>query len=184
MAQSLLLGIPINAYVFGILLYLGLNNVLWSTIIATILLLIAYYLLQNNKVSAMHIFFGSSLTIITEMFIHTHFLGWDSGFYYYIFILPAVFLMSNKWSKIITISFYSSVLILILVLFTLYFNKKSAFPVSPEIISYINLCNFSISGISILIIISHFNRTVLKKENELLNLNIVLTKRQSCCTVQ
>jgi len=177
MAQSLLLGVLTNGYILSVLLYLGLDSVIWSPIIATILFLTGYFLLQKNKVNASHIFFGGSFIVIIEIFIHTHFLGWNSGFYYYMFLLPAVFLIGGKWKKNIAITFYSSILISTIILLIIYFNKKSNFPVSPEIASYINLCNFSLAGIVILVVIAYFSRTVLKKENELLTLNTTLTKQ-------
>jgi len=177
MAQSLLLGTLTNAYILSIIVYLGLYSITWTPIITTILFLIGYFLLQKNKINATQVFFGGSLIVTYEVFIHTHFLGWNCGFYYYIFLLPAVFLIGGKWRKAIATCFYSFSVITIAALFVFFFNKKGQYPISSEITSYLNLSNFTLTGIVILVVISYFSRTVLKKENELLHLNTTLTKQ-------
>jgi len=177
MAQSLLLGVFINAYILSTILHLGLHNIIWNPIIAAILFLAGYFFLQKNKINATQVFFGGSIIVIYEVFILTHFLGWNCGFYYYVFLLPAVFLIGGKWEKNIATSFYSFVIIITITLFVIYFNKKGVYSISPEITSYTNLSNFISAGIVILIVISYFSRTVLKKENELLILNTTLTKQ-------
>jgi len=177
MAQSLLLGVVTNAYILSIVVYLGLFNIIWTPIIAPILFLTGYFLLQRDKINATQVFFGGSLIVTYEVFIHTHFFGWNCGFYYFLFLIPAVFLIGRKWKKNTKNSFYCSVVIIIISLFFFNFNKKSLFPISSEVTSYINLSNFTLTGLVILVVISYFSKTVFKKENELLQLNTTLTKQ-------
>lgn len=177
LAQALLLGTLTNTYILSLLLYLGLYNAIWSPIVGIIIFLIGYFLLNKNNATL--IFLIAAHVVIIEIFIHTHFLGWDTGFYYYMFLLPTVFLIGAKWKKWIVIFFYSSILISTITLVAIYINKNSYSPVSTELVSYINLCNFSLTGAVVILVISYFSRTVHKKETELLNLNTKLVKQNN-----
>lgn len=177
MAQSLLLGVLTNLYILSVVVYLGLYNIIWTPIITPILFLIGYFLLQKDKINATQVFFAGSLIVTYEVFVHTHFLGWNCGFYYYIFLIPTVFLIGGKWKKITKTCFYYSVVFAIICLFIFYFNQKGHYSISSVATSYINISNFTLTGFVILVVISYFSRTVLKKENELLRLNTTLIKQ-------
>lgn len=177
MSQSLGLGVVTNIYILSILLYLSFYSTIYITIISSLIFTTAIFLLKKDIVNANQVFFGGSIVVITEVFFYTHYLGWNSGFYYYIFLIPAVFLIGDKWKNDTSTYFYSSIFTIILVLFITCFNKESFVPISSDVSSFVNISNFSLTGIVILIVISYFSKTVTKNENELLNLNTALTEQ-------
>lgn len=177
MSQSLGLGVVTNIYILSILLYLPFYSIIYTAIISSLIFTTAIFLLKKDIVNANQMFFGGSIVVIAEVFFYTYYLGWNSGFYYYIFLIPSVFLIGDKWKKNTVTYFYSSIFTIILVLFITCFNKESLVPISSDVSSFINISNFSLTGIVILTVISYFSKTVTKKENELLDLNTALTEQ-------
>lgn len=177
MTCSLVMGLLTNFYIFGVLIYLDLKHVVWSPIIGSILFVICYLLFKNNKITPQQAFLFTAYTVAIEIYIHTHFIGWNSGFYHYMYILPAAFFIYDKWEKWMIIFFNGSILLLTLILTATYINNDSPLPILSEIESYINLCNFFLTGIVVIVIIYCFKKTVLNKENDLLHINSTLTQQ-------
>ena len=177
MIPALIMGVFTNGYILLLFVLLGLKEAFFSPLIGLGVFLAAYFLLKFNVVSSKMIFIISGYLVAVEVFIHTYYLGWDSGFFYFIFLLPTVFLLNTTWKTWAVISYSSSIIAIMAVLRYLFFSYDSAFPVSPEIQANIGLLNASLTGIVVLVVMYYFSRTIGEKDEALVAANLELEKR-------
>lgn len=57
------------------------------------------------KLSTKQAFFLGAFIVIAEVVIHTFCFGWDAGFYFFLFLLPLVFLLESDWKINVIILF-------------------------------------------------------------------------------
>ncbi len=158
-----------NAYIALVIVYSGEYFILLSPISGTVIFILLYSLLIRNRLSAKQTFYIAAYITVAEVFIHTHFFGWESGFIYFLFLLPAVFLL-NFEVKIWQIVLFSISIILTFV-YLRFFHLPSQ---TPAIVSRadsvtINYLNRIIIGAVFLVILVHFSRTIYKNDRLLLD---------------
>ena len=92
MIPSLLMAVVTNVYIALVILYSGEYLVLLSPVFGTVLFVLLYSLLRSDRLTAKHTFYVGAYIVVAEVCVHTHFFGWESGFIYFLFLLPAVLL--------------------------------------------------------------------------------------------
>lgn len=97
MIPSLLLGVLTNLYIGIIILFSDFPVLLVSPFIGTILFLFVYYKLKGSTLSAKRAFFNAAFVVAIEVVIHTYFFSWGAGFYFFLVLLPLVFLLEPNW---------------------------------------------------------------------------------------
>jgi two-component sensor histidine kinase len=174
MIPALLMGIITNIYIFGIIVLVEAHAAIFSPLIGVVLFLVLFFLLKFDKINAKQSFLFAAYLVVVEVCIHTHFLGWNSGFFYFLFLLPIVFLLNPLWRTWMIIFFNSSVAIMLILLFYYYHNESSYHNLDTEIQTLIH--NINLVGICfiILVIIVYFSRTISKKDEALINANLKL----------
>ena len=107
---AILLGILTNVYISSIIIYVNRPLLLLSPLIGTVIFSILYYRLKYFKTSARIVFFCCAYTVLAEVVIHTYFFGWNSGFYFFFFLTPLVFLLDSNWKIWSAILFNATIL--------------------------------------------------------------------------
>ena len=97
---SIYMGVATNFYIIGLLIFVKGYSIILSPVIGSVIFLSLLYGLQKNKISTQNSFYILAYTVCSEVIIHTHFLGWSLGFYYYLFLLNLIFFLNYKWTKI------------------------------------------------------------------------------------
>ena len=174
---ALIMGVISNIHILCVLIFVDAFFLSWSPIIAAILFSICFILLKKNSINPKQTFFIAAYLTAIEICIHTHFLGWDSGFYYYLFLLPMVFLLNSSWKTWMIVFFNVSIAIVLAGLLFLYFNASARHLMSAETQSNIKLSNLILTGIVILVIMIYFSRTVHKKDEALIRANLELERQ-------
>lgn len=154
-------------------------GLLFSPIIAALIFSICFILLKKNRLNPKKTFFIAAYTTAFEVLIHTKFLGWDSGFYYFLFLLPMVFLLYSSWKTWVIVFFNSTIILLLAGLLILYYNGNAIYALSIEAQANINLCNLIGTGIVVLVIMIYFSRTINKKDEALVNANVELERQNN-----
>ena len=154
MVSAALMGVLTNVYIATIFLFVDIYEALFSPVIGFIIFLVCFFLLKKDKIDAEKSFLSVAYIVIAEVFVHTYFLGWESGFYYFMFLLPIVFLLNANWKLFTIVLFNSSVLIATIVLW--WWFKDGELFISEDISSYINIINMAGTGLIVFVIMIYF----------------------------
>ena len=176
---AFLCGVGTNIYILLVLIICGAMNAIWSPLLGTIPFAIGLIYLRKGKEYVKPIFLISAFTVCLEIIIHTYFLGWNSGFFYFFIILPAVFVLNSSWRLWMIIVFNVSIIISLSLTFYFFNGQPAANIISIEYSNIIYFINASSTGMIVIFVLLYFNRTVIQKDRELFNSNTELEKRNT-----
>lgn len=170
-------GLITNLYILSILLYLDSPEAIWSPIISTFIFLIIVLKIKQGKIKTKKAYIFISLTIIAEVYIHSYYIGWHTGFYYYIFLLPLIFLMQKDWKKWVSFVYNFSTILLTFIAWFIYHESVPVHPAEPEFETLINSFNLGMTGFVTLIIMINFS-SILNNTSEVISIaNEVLEEK-------
>ncbi len=173
----LFLGILTNISISSLLIFLSAYQAIFSPIIGSIIFIVCYLLVDNNRLTVKRAFLITACTVVGEVLVHTHYIGWDAGFYYYFYALSVVFILDFSWKPIQAFFFNSSMIGLTIYSYYTYSYTEGIYPVQETTLSVINTVNLAMIGMIILVIMiysSHINKT---KDSELAKKNLVLNNQ-------
>lgn len=159
---AILTGVLTNMYISGIILYAEIPTLLISPSVGTVLFLLTYFGLKYYKISTRAAFFYGSTIVVAEVIVHTFFFGWNAEFYFFLFLLPLVFLLESNWKIIVVIAF-NIILFAVLLGMNYYFSKYSE-TLSTAETDMIGYCNGVLTGIVAVFIIVYSSRTLNKRD--------------------
>lgn len=174
MIPALLTGMITNIYVSGIFIYLREFIAIISPISGLFIFLICFWLLKSDKINAKTSFLIGGYVVAIEVSIHTYLIGWDSGCFYFLFLLPTVFLLNANWKMWITIVFNGSIITLLVLLWCIFQDGRSLYCIESNTETIINLINLTSTGSIIIVIMIYFSRTINKKDEALMVVNEAL----------
>ncbi len=177
MLPALIMGLVTNAYITAVLLYVSAFKVIICPSVGSVVFIICIYLLKQDRISANSAFLTGGYIVAIEVFVHTHFLGWESGFFYFLFLLPIVFLLDPSWRIRTVIFFNGSIIMLTFVLWRYYSEQEGRYFISQENESILNQLNLGLTGAVILVIMISYGHTVGKKDQALIEANKELEKQ-------
>jgi|GEM_PF-1163970 len=175
---SIYLGVATNLYIIGLFILIESYSIILSPLVGTIIFICLLLGLQKNKISTQTVFYVLAYTVCMEVAIHTHFLGWSLGFYYYLFLLNLVFLLNYNWSKKAVIFFNLSIVLIGFILWYLYFEAEAQIELSKTLITNVNLINLVGTTSIIIIIVVYFSR-VLHFRDQILQKNMVALRTKN-----
>jgi len=178
MLPAMIMGVFTNAYILLVLILVGAFDFIYSPIFGGLIFALCFYALIKNK-NSKAIFFIGAITCTAEIYIHTYLLGWDSGFFYFIFWLPAVFLLNTDWRKLVILIYLVVNTAALAVLYHLFLGKDPFFEISESQLYWTNLSNASCTGLVMLVVIIYFSQKIGKKEIELTIANKVLANQNA-----
>lgn len=176
---SILMGVITNVYIFILFAFLGVFEALFSPILGILLFLVGYVILKFNCIPLKLLFVIMGYVVASEVFINTYFLGWHSGFFYFLFLLPTVFLLNATWKTKAVILYFFTVIIIIGILRYLFLFSEPEVQVGESIIANIRLLNASVTGTVVLVVLYYFSRTIAAKDEALMIANAELEERNS-----
>jgi two-component sensor histidine kinase len=177
MIPATLMGVFTNGYILVILLVVKANEAIYAPLIGTLVFLLSFFLLKKSLLKAKLVFLITAYTVVVEVCVHTHFLGWESGFFYFMFLLPIVFLLNSSWKAWMVILFNASIVVITAVLRYKYHTAGGAHYVSPETLESINFLNVGTTGLVVIVIMVYFSRTISVKDDALIEANLELERR-------
>ena len=177
MIPALIMGILTNIYIALVLIYVGANGTLFSPITGGLIFIGLFLLLKRDIINSKQAFLITGYSVAIEIWIHTHVLGWNAGFVYYIFLLPTVFLLNSKWKTWMVVLFNSSIGLLTILLLIIYGGSSPSHPIAEETRSIINMLNITATGVIVFVVMIYFSRTINKKDEALIEANIELEQQ-------
>ncbi|MEJ6776609.1 MAG: sensor histidine kinase [Crocinitomicaceae bacterium] len=176
---SILMGVITNVYILILFAFLGIFEAVFSPILGIMCFLGGYAILKLNRISLKLLFVIMGYIVASEVFLNTYFLGWHSGFFYFLFLLPTVFLLNATWKTSAIILYSLTVIIIIGVLRYLFLFSEPEVQVGESTIANIRLLNASVTGTVVLVVIYYFGRKIAAKDEALMVANAELEKRNS-----
>lgn len=171
---SIVLGSLTNLYIIILLIYIDASSVIISPIAGTLIFIFSFSLLKFNKINAKICYLIIAYTIAIEIVIHSCFLGWNSGFYYFMFLLPTVFILNATWKTWMLIFFNCTIILLTTALKIYLSNYSEIHPLDASSLEYISLINLTGTGTVLILIMVYFSRTISFKDNALIQVNAEL----------
>ena len=177
MIPALLTGMITNLYISGIFIYIREFIAIIPSITGLFIFLSCFWLLKSDKINAKSSFLIGGYVVAIEVSIHTYFIGWNSGCFYFLFLLPTVFLLNTNWKIWITIVFNGSIITLLVLLWYIFQDGRSLYFIESNTETIINLINLTSTGLIIIVIMIYFSRTINKKDEALVVVNEALEKQ-------
>ncbi len=171
---SIVLGSLTNLYIIILLIYIDASSVIISPIAGTLIFIFSFSLLKFNKINAKICYLIIAYTIAIEIVIHSCFLGWNSGFYYFMFLLPTVFILNATWKTWMLIFFNCTIILLTSALKIYLSNYSEIHPLDASSLEYISLINLTGTGTVLILIMVYFSRTISFKDKALIQVNAEL----------
>lgn len=167
---SVLLGVFTNVYIAGLILYADVPAVLISPITGSLIFVLVYFGIKRSLISTKLGFFIGVVVVMTEVCIHSVIFGWNTGFYFYLFLLPLVFLLESNW-KIWTIVVFN--VAIFGTIFGLNFFLSDSPPndlLSHEELQFLAYLNGIVSCFSAVFMVVYNSRTLAKRDQLLLQI--------------
>lgn len=181
---SVFMGIVTNIYILGILWFIDGLEIALSPIIGTFLFVFVLILMRKNKITTNQTFFILAYVVCIEVWIHIHYLGWNSGFYYFMFLLIMVFLLNYNWSRLIFILYNASIVVCSITFWYFYHTSSGKFNLDIEVQNNLNRLNLlGIFGV-ILIIVIYFSRSLHNRDEVLNKVNVKLIDQNKKISLQ
>ncbi len=177
MFPSLITGLLTNTYIISLLIVFNATHVLWSPIIGSLVFVFCYFLLRSDRMTSKLAFLLTCYTIAIEIAVHTHVLGWDCGFFYFIFLLPMVFLLNTTWKRWMIGFFNGSILLIFLWLRYTYYGDSGTHPFPEDWVANLNFLNALAVGSVVLVILIFFSRTIYSKDEAIIAANSELERQ-------
>lgn len=177
MTPVLWTGIATNIYICFAVLWVGAFDVIYSPLAGLVIFSALLITLTKKILKAKAAFLIASYTVFAEVVIHTHYLGWESSFSHFLFLLPLVFLLYAKRSWLLIYLFNGSLLILAGLFIFFYLGWAGIHPIDPFKLQIISVLNIIGTGAIIIIIMIYFSRKIHKKDQEVLAANLILEKQ-------
>ncbi|WP_027419555.1 sensor histidine kinase [Crocinitomix catalasitica] len=165
------LGILTNLYIASLFIYISAEHVLWSPLLGSLIFILAIILSLKKILSIKSAYFAAAYSVAIEVSIHTYFIGWNAGFFYYLFLLPLTFLMYPEWKKSTTLIFNLSIISLTFFLWYSLRNEEGLTHSMPEFENFLNQFNLAIVGIVILITTIYFSNVNRLQDTALVKAN-------------
>jgi two-component sensor histidine kinase len=179
MKAAVVTGVLTNLYIFGLVCFFNGGIEMLSPVIGGVIFGILFFLFKNDRFSAKSIFFISSITVIIEVVFHSWFFGVTCGFYYFIFLIPIIFLVNSTWKKSFSVIFILLSLTSIVYIWLAFEKTPTKLDIDEGFQGYISLLNALSSGIVVIILIFYFRKDVDIKDQELMEKNAELLIQNS-----
>ena len=167
MIPALLMGILTNVYIATLMVLFDLKLPLLMPILSGVVFIVMYVLIKREKLSAKFSFIVSSYLVLIEVIYHSIVFGWDSGFIFFLFLIPIVFLLNSSWSWLTTIAFLTSILAGATGLAWYTLGSPSIYGIDELAISIIYACNLLAVGVIIIVVTLFFSSTINSQDEAL-----------------
>lgn len=167
MIPALIMGLLTNIYIASLMLIFDIYGALPVPALSGAIFILLFVLMRQERITAKLSFMIGAYLVVLEVCFHTIVFGWGSGFIFYLFILPIVFLLESSWRWSTTIFFLSSVVIVgsLLAWFTV--GKGALYFVEDMGVSVIYACNLLMVASVVIVVLLYFSRTLNSRDEAL-----------------
>ena len=184
MYLTAILGLITNIYIIFVLYYVNALQIILSPILGSWVFIICAQLMSKNLISSYFAFIISAYTVTLEVVMHTHYLGWGSGFFYFICVLPLIFLLNSTWKVWIVFVFNASLIIITLLLVYFYYDQSGVYYITVDKLDNINFLNQFMLASCVIVIMIFFSFKNNEKDQALVKANQDLEKQNNEISIQ
>ncbi len=184
MYLTAILGLITNIYIVFVLYYVDALQLILSPILGSLVFIICAQLMSKNLISSYFAFIISAYTVTLEVVMHTHYLGWGSGFFYFICVLPLIFLLNSTWKVWIVFVFNASLIIITLLLVYFYYDQSGVYYITVDKLDNINFLNQFMLASCVIVIMIFFSFKNNEKDQALVKANQDLEKQNNEISIQ
>ena len=184
MYLTAILGLITNIYIVFVLYYVDALQLILSPILGSLVFIICAQLMSKNLISSYFAFIISAYTVTLEVVMHTHYLGWGSGFFYFICVLPLIFLLNSTWRVWIVVVFNGSLIIITLLLVYFYYDQSGVYYITVDKLDNINFLNQFMLASCVIVIMIFFSFKNNEKDQALVKANQDLEKQNNEISIQ
>lgn len=161
---AILMGLAINVYISGVIIYANFPILLLSPLVGSIVFSFLFFLLKRSAISLKLAFLITSFTVTVEVIIHSYIFGWESGFFFYLYLLPLVFLLESNWKLWFTILFNVTVFVILIGLYYFLNEAPCTDLLSLSELDALSYLNGILTGIVAVGIIAYSGRTLNRRD--------------------
>lgn len=177
-------GVIANLYIFAVIFATGERVGLLSPGLGALIYFVNHLFLKDNKRSINTAFIVASITLIIEVFYHTYLLGWNSGFYFFYLLLPTVFLLNFRWSRLWGVIYNSALIAALIVTGLIFFDATPDVIISDKYQQFIGYANVMVVLLIIFVVLIFFQKVIKEKEFEIQQTNELLKQNNQEITEQ
>ncbi|WP_027419554.1 sensor histidine kinase [Crocinitomix catalasitica] len=174
---SVALAICINFYLSWFLIQVSTGPAILSPVIATLIFILILILSIKDLIPVNLIFFIGAYTFGIEAYINTYYFGWDSGVFYYIFLIPLTFLLNTNWSVFITAIFNGSIIFLASLIWHHFEGGTGKLVLAKEVQEELERFNLAGVGMVVLIMMIYFSYTNKVNSDTIIRANFILERK-------
>lgn len=179
MIPALSMGIVISAYISILFVILECYVALFSPLIGLIGFIILLLALKADKVKALTTFYIGSVIAAFEIYVHTYYLGYSTGFGLFLFVLPPVALLKPTWNNA-SLSIYLIInAAAIVTLYYVFSGVDNKFNITDQTSDIIFALNTAGASVVVLVVLLYFNNAVTHRDQQLINANLALAKKNA-----
>lgn len=171
MIPALMMGVLTNVYIASLMLIHHIWLPLISPVVSGLLFSLLFQLVRKERLSAKKAFLFGAYLVIFEVTFHTFIFGWETGFIFFMFLLPIVFILDSSWILSTTIAFLSSVIISAFVLALLSVGKDGFYIIGELWTDIIYVLNLIMVAVVVVVVMLFFSRTLNSQDEALRNAN-------------
>jgi two-component sensor histidine kinase len=165
------LGIITNIYITAVLIHLSAGYVLLSPLIGTLVFILTIIFASKNILDITTVYFIAAYSIAIEVSVHTYYLGWDTGFFYFLFLLPLTYLLYSEWRISTTVIYNGSSVLLTYFLWYFLHDKKGIISMDAELASFLNQFNLGMVALVVMITMIYYSLNNKIQDKKLINAN-------------
>jgi signal transduction histidine kinase len=155
--------------------FIGIEPMIYFNIFSVAVFFSAFILSNNNKLNL------AFLIVLIEVFLHAYlsvyYLGFKSGFQYYLFALSTIVMFNPKWSYKIKIPFIAFLALNMILIKEILFYGKSTIIQNAFLIDYVQYFNILASFIMFALIAFYYDSAVKKSRKTLTEKNTELNNK-------
>lgn len=167
MIPALLMGVLTNIYIVSLMLIFDIYEPLIIPVTSGVLFAVLFALIRRERISAKRSFLIGAYLVVFEVCFHTLVFGWGSGFVFYLFILPIVFILDSSWSWSTTIFFIGSILLAGSSLAWFTMDEGALYYISEMGVSLIYASNLVVVASVVIVVMLFFSRTLNSQDEAL-----------------
>lgn len=177
MIPALLMGVLTNAYIASLMLIHGIWLPLVSPLVSGVLFILLFQLVRKEKLSAKKSFLIAAYLVVFEVTFHTFIFGWETGFIFFMFLLPVVFILDSSWIWSTTVTFLSSILVATSALVWLSIGKEGLYDIGELWTDIVYASNLLMVALVVIVVMLFFSRTLNSQDEALRDANTELAEQ-------
>jgi len=133
--------------------------------------------LIKKEVNVKLIFFLTGIEVILHAYLGTYYIGSECNFIFFIFILPSVFLLNQKWKVWESSLFFLNIVFFYLLNILLFKEHEAIYKLNESLLFYTGIMLVLMVVFMIFLVVFYYSKLVVTKDKISRKLNKELTKK-------